>query len=45
MVPEAGYNTYTGENQPVAEKQRRTLTNDRDEQLDRNFVMASGTIV
>jgi hypothetical protein len=43
-VSEAGYDRYTRENLPIAEKQRRKSTNGREEKLDGNSVAASGTI-
>jgi hypothetical protein len=34
IVPEADYVKYTGENLPIAEKQRQKWTNGREEKLD-----------
>jgi hypothetical protein len=34
IVPEAGCDTYTGENQPIAEKQKHKFTNGREEKPD-----------
>ncbi len=36
IVPGAGYDTYTREYRPIAEKQRQKLTNGKGEKLDRN---------
>jgi hypothetical protein len=37
IVLEAGHDTYTGENRPVAENRRRKSTIGREEKLDRNY--------
>jgi hypothetical protein len=44
IVPEAGHDTYIGENRPIAEKQRQKLTTDREEKLEKNSDAASGTL-
>jgi hypothetical protein len=45
IVPENGFVVYTGENRPITEKHRRKLTNVREEQLNRNSAVVSGTIL
>jgi hypothetical protein len=37
IVPEAGFDVYTGENRPIAVKQRRKPTSGRGEKLDQKF--------
>jgi hypothetical protein len=44
IVPEAGYETRTRENRPIAEKQRHKLTNGRGEKLDRYSEAVARTI-
>jgi hypothetical protein len=44
IVPEAGHDTYIGENRPITEKQRQKLTNGREEKLEKNSDAASGTL-
>ncbi len=43
IVPETALMPTTGLNRPIAEKQRRKLTNGREEQLNKNSDAASGT--
>ncbi len=45
IVPEAGYDTYTGENRQIAKKQRRKSTNCRGENLVGTSNAAFGTIL
>jgi hypothetical protein len=43
IVPEAGYDTYTGENRSIEEKPRRKLANGKEEKLDRHSDPTFGT--
>jgi hypothetical protein len=45
MVPEAGYETHTRENRPLAEKQKHKLTDGRGEKLDIHSEAAARTIL